>query len=186
MRVGATIIAAPYGEPMSTTLISLDEYLHGVWEPDREYVNGEVVERNLGEKDHGAWQAALVALLRGWRQSAQIRVIPELRVRTMPDRYRIPDVVVLDRNPPDEQVITHPPLLCIEILSPEDRIGRIEDKIEEYFRMGVRAVWVIDPRRNIGYQCQGASLRDWKAVDTLVVPGSPIALDMQTILADLD
>jgi Uma2 family endonuclease len=74
----------------------------------------------------------------------------------------------------------------VEILSPEDRIGRIEDKIEEYFRMGVRAVWVIDPRRRIGYQCDGASLRDWKAVDTLVVPGTIIALTMQTILADLD
>jgi Uma2 family endonuclease len=83
-------------------------------------------------------------------------------------------------------VITHAPLLCVEILSPEDRIGRVEDKIEEYFRMGVRAVWVIDPRRRIGYQCEGASVRDWKAVETLVVPGTSIALAMQTILADLD
>lgn len=171
---------------MSTTLISLDEYLHGIWEPDREYVNGEVLERNMGEKDHGAWQAALVRLLSGWRQSANIQVIPELRVRTMPDRYRIPDVVVLDRSAPDEQVITHPPLLCVEILSPEDRIGRIEDKIEEYFRMGVRAVWVMDPRRQIAYQCQGPSLRDWRAVETLTVPDTPISLELQTILADLD
>jgi Uma2 family endonuclease len=171
---------------MSTTLISLDQYLHGVWEPDREYVNGEVLERNMGEKDHGAFQAALVALLRGWRQSAQIQVIPELRVRTMPEQYRVLDVVVLDRNAPDEQVITHAPLLCVEILSPEDRIGRIEDKIEEYFRMGVRAVWVIDPRRRIGYQCQGASVRDWKAVETLAVPDTSIALSMQMILDDLD
>jgi Uma2 family endonuclease len=107
-------------------------------------------------------------------------------MRTTADRYRIPDVTVLDRNAPDEQVITHPPLLCVEILSPEDRIGRIEDKIEEYFSMGVRAVWVIDPRRKIGYQCQGASLRDWKAVEMLTIPGTPVALAMQTILADLD
>lgn len=171
---------------MSTTLISLDQYLHGVWEPDREYVNGEVVERNRGEKDHGAWQAALVAMLREWRQTANIRVIPELRMRTMADRYRIPDVTVLDRNAPDEQVITHPPLLCVEILSPEDRIGRIEDKIEEYFRMGVRAVWVIDPRRKIAYQCEGASLRDWKAVEALTIPGTAVALEMRAILADLD
>ena len=171
---------------MSTTLISVDQYLHGTWEPDREYVNGEVLERNMGEKDHGNWQGALVRLLSAWRQSAHIQVIPELRVRTIPDQYRVPDVVVLDRNAPDEQVITHAPLLCVEILSPEDRIGRIEDKIEEYFRMGVRAVWVIDPRRRIGYQCAGASVRDWKAVDTLVVPGTIIALPVQTILADLD
>lgn len=171
---------------MSTTLISLDEYLHGIWEPDREYVDGEILERNMGEKDHGAWQAALVRLLSGWRQSANIQVIPELRVRTSPGHYRIPDVVVLDRNAPDEQVITHPPLLCVEILSPEDRIGHMEDKIEEYFRMGVRAVWVIDPRRKIAYQCQGPAVSDWKPVETLLVPGSPIALELQAILADLD
>jgi Uma2 family endonuclease len=171
---------------VSTTLISLDEYLHGIWEPDREYVNGEILERHMGEKDHGAWQGALLRLLSNWRKSAGIQAIPELRMRTASDRYRIPDVTVLDRNAPDEQVITHPPLLCVEILSPEDRIVRIEDKIDEYFSMGVRAVWVIDPRRRIGYQCQGASLRDWKAVDTLTVPGTPIALEMRAILADLD
>ena len=171
---------------MSTTLISVDQYLHGVWEPDREYANGEVLERNMGENDHGTWQGALVRLLSVWRQTANVQVIPELRIRTTSDRYRIPDVTVLDRNAPDEQVITHPPLLCVEILSPEDRIGRIEDKIEEYFSMGVRAVWVIDPRRRIAYQCQGASLRDWKAVETLTIPGTPVALDMSTILTDLD
>jgi Uma2 family endonuclease len=171
---------------MSTTLISLDEYLRSSWEPDREYVNGEVLERHMGERDHGAWQGALVRLLSGWRRSASIQVIPELRMRTGPERYRIPDVTVLDRNAPDEQVLTHPPLLCVEILSPEDRIVRIEDEIEEYFRMGVRAVWVIDPRRRIGYQCEGASLRDWKAVDTLTIPGTAVALEMSAILADLD
>ena len=88
---------------MSTTLISVDQYLHGVWEPDCEYVNGEVLERSMGEKDHGNWQGALVRLLSAWRQSAHIQVIPELRMRTVPDRYRIPDVTVLDRNAPDER-----------------------------------------------------------------------------------
>ncbi len=171
---------------MSTTAISLDEYLHSIWEPDREYVSGEIVERYTGEKDHAKWQAALVRLLSGWRRDAHLQVMPELRVQTTPDRCRVPDVVVLDGNAPDEQVIAHPPLLCVEILSPEDRIVRIEDKIDEYFSMGVRAVWVIDPRRQIGYQCQGPSLRDWKAVDELVIPGTPVALALRAIVADLD
>lgn len=171
---------------MSATAISLDEYLHCAWEPDREYVSGEIVERHMGEKDHAKWQAALVRLLSGWRHSANVQVMPELRVQTTPDRCRVPDVVVLDRNAPDEQVITYPPLLCVGILSPEDRVVRIEDKIEEYFRMGVGAIWVVDPRRQIGYQCQGPSLRDWKATDELTIPGTPVALKMQTIVADLD
>ena len=40
---------------MSTSISSLEQYLHETWSPDREYVDGEIVERNLGEKSHAAW-----------------------------------------------------------------------------------------------------------------------------------
>jgi Uma2 family endonuclease len=171
---------------MSTTLISLDQYLHTFWEPDREFVDGEIVERNLGEKDHAAWQMALAAWLRNFRHSANIRVYPELRLQTTPTRFRIPDIMAIDRNAPDEQIITHAPLLCVEILSPEDRISRIEVKVGEYFRMGVRAVWIVDPRTSTACQCEGDSMHEWKPVETLVVPGTPIALALRDVLADLD
>lgn len=171
---------------MSTTLIPLHQYLHEFWEPDREYVDGEVVERNMGEKGHAAWQIALAVLLRNWRQSANIQVYPELRMRTTPTRYRIPDILVIDRDAPDEQIITHAPLLCVEILSPEDRIGRMEDKIGEYFRMGVRAVWVIDPRTQTGYQCEGPRFQEWKAAAILTIPGTPVRIEMSALIADLD
>ncbi len=171
---------------MSTTLISLNQYLHETWDPDREFVDGEVIERNMGEKDHAAWQMAIAVWLRSFRQSANIRVYPELRLQTTPTHFRIPDIVAIDRDAPDEQIITHAPLLCVEILSPEDRINRIEAKVEEYFRMGVRAVWIIDPRTSTAYQCEGSIMRDWKAVDILTIPGTPISLALKDILADLD
>ena len=171
---------------MSTTLISLDQYLHETWDPDREFVDGEVLERNMGEKDHAAWQIALACLLSNFRQSANIHVYPGLRLQTTPTHFRIPDIMAIDRSAPDEQIITHPPLLCVEILSPEDRIGKIEPTVDEYFRMGVRAVWVIDPRTNTAYQCAGGSIRDWKSVETLTVPGTPISLSLKDMLADLD
>ena len=34
------------------SLISIEEYLGTSYSPDREYVDGEIVERNLGEKTH--------------------------------------------------------------------------------------------------------------------------------------
>jgi len=171
---------------MSTTIISLEQYLHETWDPDREFVDGEVLERNMGEKDHAAWQGALIFWLRNFRQSANIRVYPELRLQTTPTHFRIPDVMAIDRNAPDEQIITHAPLLCVEVLSPEDRISRMEVKVEEYFRMGVRAVWIVDPRTSTAYQCEGGSMRAWKPVEVLTVPGTPISIALKDIVADLD
>lgn len=171
---------------MSTAVNALDYYLHETWEPDREFVDGMVLQRNLGEKDHSAWQLALGRLLSQWRQPANIRVYVELRLQTKLYRYRIPDVMVTARNAPDEQIITHAPLLCVEILSPEDRIGRLEDKLAEYFAMGVRAVWVIDPRTSTAYQCEGPRFDQWKAAEVLAVPGTPISITVSDLRADLD
>jgi Uma2 family endonuclease len=151
---------------MSTTLLPLDYYLHETWSPDREFVDGEVLERNMGEKGHAAWQAMLVYWLRNYRQNANINVFAELRLQTTPTHFRIPDVMVIDRNAPDEQIITHAPLLCVEILSPEDRITRMEEKLEEYFQMGTRAVWVIDPAHRPAINAmapQCATGRSWKS-----------------------
>lgn len=171
---------------MSTTLVPLAQYLHETWQPDREYVGGEVVERSMGEKDHAAWQAALMRVLSSWRQTANIRVFAELRLQISSDNFRVPDILVIDRNAVDEQIITHPPLLCVEVLSPEDRVGRMETKIQEYLDFGTRAVWVIDPQTRTAYQCKGGSIRDWNAVETLIVPETPIRIELKDVLADLD
>ena len=171
---------------MSTTLVPLAHYLRETWQPDREYLDGEIIERSMGEKDHAAWQAALLRMLSGWRQKANIRVFAELRLQLSASRFRVPDILVIDRNTADEQIVTHPPILCAEILSPEDRIGRMEAKIQEYLDFGTRAVWVIDPQTRTAYQCAGGSIRDWKAVETLVVPGTSISIELKDLLADLD
>src|SRR5882757_6730199 len=104
------------------TQISVEEYLHTVYRPDCDYVDGVVEERNLGERDHSGMQASLVIFFGQFRK-AGLAVWPEWRFQTKPTRFRIPDVVVT-RGKPDEQILTKPPLLCIEILSPEDRVSR--------------------------------------------------------------
>ena len=37
------------------------------------------------------------------------------------------------------------PLLCVKVLSPEDRMSRMQSKVEDYIRLGARSVWIIDP-----------------------------------------
>lgn len=166
--------------------VSIDEYLHTSYRPDADYVSGELQERNWGEYDHGAVQAALIRWFGAHRNDWNIRVIPELRFQTRVDHFRIPDVMILDRDAPKEQIITRAPLLCIEILSPEDRFGRMSARIAEYLALGALAVWVIDPQKATGWTCTSGALSGWTAQKVLTVPGTPITLTLDELFADLD
>ena len=132
---------------MSATraLISVEQYLRTSYRPDCDYVDGEVVERNLGEWDHGRLQGLLIRLLMNRYENEGIFVIPELRVQVKPTRFRIPDICVT-LGLPGEQILTKPPFLCIEILSPEDRMQRVQNRIDDFLEMGVPCVWVLDPQ----------------------------------------
>jgi Uma2 family endonuclease len=133
------------------TLIPVEEYLTTVYRPDCDYVDGEVLERNLGERDHGRLQVKLSAYFLARQSQWNTYVIVEQRVQVRPGRYRIPDVcVILGKT--EEQVLTIPPFLCIEILSPEDRMTRVRDRIDDYFKMGVPNVWVVDPSRREAFE----------------------------------
>jgi len=126
------------------TLISVEEYLKTVYRPDRDYVDGVVEQRNLGERDHAWLQGKLVAFFLSRFRETGIAALPEWRFQVKATRFRIPDVVVT-RGKPDEQILTKPPLLCIEILSPEDTVVRTNSRVQEYLDFGVPVVWVVDP-----------------------------------------
>lgn len=132
------------------TLIPVEEYLSTVYRPDCDYVDGEVLERNLGERDHSYIQAALVSYFFARRKTWGIEVYPEQRVQVRPNRFRIPDLCVV-LGGTKEKIFSTPPFLCIEILSPEDRMSRVQDRIDDYFTMGVPNVWVIDPARRCAF-----------------------------------
>jgi Uma2 family endonuclease len=132
------------------TLISVEEYLETSYRPDCDYVDGEVVERNLGTRDHGWLQTAIAAYFFARRRQWNITVITELRIQVSATRFRIPDVCVI-LGDTDEQVLTQPPFLCIEVLSPKDRMSRVEKRIAEFLEMGVSYVWVVDPKTKQAY-----------------------------------
>lgn len=163
------------------TLTSVEQYLRSEYQPDREYIDGEVRERHLGEREHAAVQAALVVWFHRHRHDWNIRVYPELRVQVSPTRYRVPDVCVLDRSLPREPIITHPPLICIEILSPEDTMARTLERVADYRGFGVANIWIVDPETEKGYDCQPDSL-----LSATVFRAGPVSLDLRTLFADLD
>ena len=128
-----------------TELIPVEEYLSTDYSPDRDFVDGMLEDRNVGERDHSRLQGALIAWLYARRRELGIEIYPEQRVQVSASRYRVPDICVTVGEP-DEQIFTTPPFLCMEILSPEDQMGRVLVKIADYLDFGVRFVWLIDPR----------------------------------------
>jgi Uma2 family endonuclease len=162
----------------STTLVPLETYLHTAYSPDCEYVDGELKERNLGEKEHARLQLTMSWILRNHERDWGISVYPELRVQVSPTRFRVPDLTVLRADAPDEQIITHPPLIVIEILSPGDSLLGMREKIEDYLAFAIQNIWVIDPSDRMGYLCRSGTFREWQPASQLTVPGTPIALDL--------
>jgi Uma2 family endonuclease len=130
----------------SRTLVSVDEYLHTNYDPDCDYVDGAIVERNVGETDHSDCQGRIYAYLLYRAKRLRIYPLVEERVQVSTSRYRIPDVCVVSGDRPSEQVLTTPPFIAIEILSKDDRMSDMQERIDDYPKFGVSYVWVIDPR----------------------------------------
>jgi Uma2 family endonuclease len=98
----------------------------------------------MGNKSHGRIQGRLIRQLGAYEERTGLYVVPEVRHRIEETRYRIPDVSVFEGEPEGE-VPSTPPLIAVEILSPDDRVGYVIPKLEEYRRWGVKNIWAVDP-----------------------------------------
>lgn len=146
----------------STTLLSVEQYLSTTYSPDCEYVEGRLLERNVGEKDHARLQTILTAFLFGKEQESGIFVVTEQRVQVTPERFRIPDICVVAGEEPREQIFTKPPFLCIEILSRDDTMQDMQDRVDDYLSFGVPFVWILNPRSRKAYTYTTAGMVEAK------------------------
>jgi Uma2 family endonuclease len=165
--------------------LTLDEYLHSVYHPDCDFVDGHIEERNLGEYEHSALQAMIASWFIQRRKEWCIHVTTEYRTRVSPSRVRIPDVSIFPTGGPAEKVRVTPPLLAIEILSPEDRLPRVLTRLNDFVAMGVPNLWLIDPADRLAYTYTREGLRLIEHT-RLEIPGSPIYLDLPEIFSALD
>jgi Uma2 family endonuclease len=130
----------------TATHVPVEEYLRTDYSPDCEYVDGEVLDRNVGEKGHSKVQKRLLVYFARHEFEWGVFSLQEWRVRLGERHYRVPDLCVLVGPEPAEEVLSTPPLICIEILSPEDRMSRMQRRIADYLAFGVRYVWILDPQ----------------------------------------
>jgi Uma2 family endonuclease len=126
--------------------VPLSEYLETSYRPDCEFIDGELRERNVGEFDHSRLQTVLASYFYSREKLWGICVIVEQRVQVKSTRYRVPDITVVAGPRPSSQILREPPFLCVEILSPDDGMSDMQERIDDYLDFGVPHVWVLNPR----------------------------------------
>lgn len=140
---------------MSTAvLVPVDKYLNTSYRPDRDYIDGHLEKRNVGEFEHGDMQTALLRYLLDNAERFRVRTVAETRVRINASRYRIADVCCIRRRP-EGRIITEPPVLVIEVLSRSDRFSRIQARISDFLAMGVPYLWTMNARNlDLAFICE--------------------------------
>src|ERR1051326_8593015 len=143
----------------SPPLVSVDEYLNSSYHPDVEYVDGALVERGVSTIAHGHLQLIVGAHFRSYRK--QFRFTPVTEVRTQiigRARYRIPDVMLCPHPLPTGKVMDSVPWAMIEILSPDDKVAEQLERFQDYKKINVLHVVLLDPERLMAYRFEDGSL----------------------------
>jgi Uma2 family endonuclease len=174
----------PIGEQPGR-FVSVEEYLSTGYEPDCEYDHGVIVERNLGEFEHSFLQIILGTIFTNNMDKWGVFGLTEQRVQITPHKFLIPDVCVLRIGSPAEDILTRPPLIAIEILSPEDTIRRAANKTAEYLQFGIEYVWVIDPNARVAFRGTPAGLERVPGGE-LFIPETPILVRIAELFEKLD
>jgi len=166
------------------TSVPVEEYLRTTYDPDREYVDGQLVERHVGEYNHSRMQTMLAVELYLREGAGQYRVFTEQRVRVSDEpRYRIPDICV-KALPHDQTPILIRPDLAIEIVSPDDGPTDILEKIADYQAAGIPYVWVVDPYKRTLMEADHSGIR--RAAGSVLATPLVGAVDFGPLFAKLD
>jgi Uma2 family endonuclease len=128
------------------TLVPVEEYLSMSFDgPDREYVDGEIIERHLGSKPHSKGQMRLLRFFDKLSDGHSLHIFPDIRIKISDRHYRVPDIAVYFGDEPEENVPSYPPELVVEIVSEDDRYIEIQEKLAQYQASGVKHIWLVDP-----------------------------------------
>jgi Uma2 family endonuclease len=136
------------------------EFTHRPENRDRifELERGEIVEMSRPGKRHGFICANVVRILgnfasarkRGYVCSNDTGVI----VERDPDTVRGPDILFYDEvityEEIEEKYGNTPPLVAVEVLSPNDTHGKITRRVRQQLVAGTKLVWVVDPEARNG------------------------------------
>ena len=126
--------------------VELREFFQNQTKPNVEFRDGVISTKAWPTRAHGLLEFMLVMMLR----RLGVQAAPEVTVRISATKYLVPDVIAAEEL--ESPYPTRPVLLCCEILSPEDRLGAMLAKCEEYHAWGVASCWVIDPVKRTAWE----------------------------------
>ena len=184
-EVRTEVAVVPSGTHSARVRVPLEVYLHTSYQPDCDWVGGELRERNMGEGQHAVVQKFLAMFLGNHEEEWGILALTEQRVQVSATHFRVPDLCVLRGDQEFEPIVRRPPLLCIEILSREDKASDMLEGVDDYRVMGVGTVWLIDPRRRTASMINETGTIA-KAGPELTVPETKIRLGLDLLFAQLN
>jgi Uma2 family endonuclease len=155
----------------------------------------EVIDGRIVQKTVCAYECWLAAVVFGTldpylKANPRGRAVQEMifDLRPVVDRQRRPDLAFVsferwprDRGVPETPSLAVAPDLAIEIVSRSNTADEVAEKLEDYFKAGLRLVWVIYPRQWKAYAYASPSevrvlgLND-ELDGTPVLPGFRLAL----------
>ena len=137
-------------------MLSVEEYFTGEYDPEFEYVDGELIATNIGELRHSAVKANLVYHLAAKYRDTK-KIFPSLTTKITETRFRLIDVCVT-QGVPSGLYLEEPPVVAIEILSEQDRPTEFLAKLADYAALGVSDIWVVDPTQKQMYVFENGSM----------------------------
>jgi len=168
----------------STVLIPVQEYLSTTYRPDVDYIDGELKERNVGERPHSLLQIILGAKFYNHRNEWHLLAMGDQRVQISSSHYRVADLCVVRDTDPADLIVTVAPVLCVEILSRGDSLSELQERVDDYASIGVGTIWAIDPWRQKVYHASTCGF-DQPTDGVLRVKGSAATITASELFAEI-
>jgi Uma2 family endonuclease len=139
----------------STTLLSVAEYLGTSYKPACEYIDGVLRQKPMPTRKHGVIQGRVAQLIN--EKFPSFEAAPEVSAQVREGKFLVPDVLVQERSRLQDPYPTSAVYLCVEVLSPTDKMSEALAKCEDYHAWGVPVCWIIDPESQRAWQYLSAS-----------------------------